>query len=373
MRLQIEKDIWGGQGLARHEGKVVMVQGAMAGETCEAEVISEQSGYSRARALSILEASPDRVPPSCPRFKECGGCAYLDMKREREISVKGLVLRESLARTGSLSMDEIPDIRTITGPREGYRSHAAVASDAESTGFYASGSHNVVPLPSGGCRLLPGELNEYILRCRLPKGQHLFALDGDMIPHGPGGGELLVERERGFTYVRALEDFFQGNRFLRGELIDLICRALPPGRGRAADLGCGIGFFTLPMALHCEHVKGFDREPSLVARARENRLRNGVENVSFHRSDLSEIHPHRDSFRTVCVDPPRTGISRRGRRVIEAMAPERILYLSCNPATFARDCRDFAAAGYRIRDLFMIDMFPGTTHIESLAILCKHA
>ncbi len=371
MRLQIEKDIWGGQGLARHEGKIIMVRGAMAGEICEAEVISDHRDYSRARALSILESSPDRVTPSCPGFGDCGGCVYLDMKEERELEAKALILHDSLVRTGLLPADKVPEIRTLRGPREEYRSHATVASDGENTGFYASESQRVVPLPPGGCRLLPGELNEYIMRFRFPKGQRHFALDADMAPHGPDGEGFLEERERGYRYVRTLEDFFQGNRFLRGELIDLICQALPDESRPAADLGCGIGFFSLPMARHCEKVKGFDRVSSLIERSRENARHNGVDNVSFHRTDLSEIDPHRDSFQAVCVDPPRTGISRQGRRVIEAMSPERILYLSCNPATFARDCRDFVKSGYSLTELYMIDMFPGTAHIESLGILLQ--
>jgi len=182
----------------------------------------------------------------------------------------------------------------------------------------------------------------------------------------------IVESEEGFLFHRDINGFFQANRFLRGEMIRKVTSlSTSDSNSTFLDICSGCGFFTLPLSANAGNGYGFDIDRSGISFARKNTKINGITNVKFFNIPESEIKPHIYSPEVVVIDPPRSGLSKRGRKTVNAIKPDRIVYVSCNPSNFSRDVRDFMKNGYSLENLIFIDMFPCTHHIELISLLTK--
>ncbi len=181
------------------------------------------------------------------------------------------------------------------------------------------------------------------------------------------------EKAAGISYKRSINGFFQANMFLRESMLEIVKEYSDlEEKDQFIDIGCGCGFFTLNLAGSCAGGFGFDIDKISLEYAKKNALRNKVKNVQFHRLSAADILPHRISPKTVVVDPPRAGITTKGRKTINAISPDVIVYISCNPSTYARDIKDFLKNGYKLDKITLIDMFPGTHHIEIISKLKKN-
>jgi len=383
MQVRIEKLIYGGAGLARTDQGVVFVERVLAGELVEVEIIEPRKDYSLARLIEVLEPSEARRSPACPNFETVGCCDWAHIRHPDQIRIKEAVLRESLQRLGHLDRDE--PIHTIPGPDGGYRIRAIFHVIDCRPGFVREGTHEVVPIT--GCPSLMPELNEFIGQATAALGEGRFqGADAIRVVASPTTCEVAAvfmrgrEKARwtsgsvltevgGFQYRLHPMGFFQPNRYMLLPLQSRVAELVPPARV-VLDLFSGDGFFSLPLARKAEQVVAVDRRST--ANAMRNARLNRVGNITFVKSSAraflmnAAIRPD-----AVVLDPPRSGGGPNLTRRIAGLGPARIVYVSCNPTTFAADARVLASHDYRITHLEILDQFPNTHHIETIALFEK--
>jgi 23S rRNA (uracil1939-C5)-methyltransferase len=371
--INIDKPAYGGKGLSFNNGKIMFVPFVITGETVEISVIREKKDYAEAFPLQIVKRSPDRIVPDCSNFARCGGCDYLHMTYDREIAEKQSIIIDAMIRQIKFDKESLPAITTITGPRFRYRSHARVKSDGKLAGFFAKDSHDIVPFPTEGCLLLDEGLSSAVMKPFLDS-EIKCAIDahGSIITSGPDEKAEIIEEVSGIRFVHNVWSFFQANRFLRGRMIDtVIDYAHPSHSDDILELGCGCGFFTLPLARRCGTIKGIDINTDSIRYAVRNAAGNIIMNASFEPRDDASIDSPSDRADIIIADPPRAGLSKKTRDAIVGISPERFVYVSCDISTWARDARGLIMRGYRLSRLTFIDMFPGTYHIELISLFEK--
>ncbi len=376
----IEKIVSGGWGLAHHEGRTVFIQYAAAGDVVEFSITKEKKKCLFGRIDRIVEPSKLRSRPDCPVFTVCGGCHMQHMSYEDELNIKKEILLENLHRIGKIrtTLDS-----AIPSPdRFGYRNHTVFNVDGEGrAGFLESGSSSVVPFPEGGCRLLPTQMRESIealppdelppggeVRVRMDRfgAVHFWGLAGK-----PGPPDCLMEAG-GFLFPVSPASFFQTNRLLNDRLIDLVLSMQPKVGRKLLDLYCGSGFFTLPLSKLAIEAVGIERDPGAVANATASLRLNKISNVRFRKGPVErEIYRMKDIDR-ILADPPRSGIPEKAIRGMLRLKPRELILVSCDPPTFARDAARFIESGYLLSQIHMIDMFPGTYHMEAAALFKKN-
>lgn len=417
-----------GRGVGRIEGKAVFVDGALPGERVRCRPVARHKTYDEGMVETVLEASPLRVEPRCVHAGVCGGCSLQHLAPEAQIDAKQQVLLDNLAHIGKVTPQEI--LPPLRGPHWGYRTKARLGAkfvrrmQRVLVGFREKHKPHLAELTR--CEVLHPLIGERITelaeligsleaRERIPQieiavGDDAAALvfrtldplserDTALLrgygertglhihlqPGGPDSVHLLwPERSElayalpayGLRLVFEPTDFTQVNRAINGAMIDLALELLDVQPGdRVLDLFCGLGNFTLPLARRCAQVVGVEGEAGLVQRARDNAVRNGIGNAEFHVANLAEdvhIYPWlRQGFDRLLLDPPRSGAV----EVIPAIARlgfERIVYVSCNPGSLARDAGLLVHEhGYRLVKAGVMDMFPHTAHVESIAVFEK--
>jgi 23S rRNA (uracil1939-C5)-methyltransferase len=416
-----------GRGVARVDGKVTFVHGALPGELVELELWRRKRSFDLAGAARVAHQSSQRVTPRCRHFERCGGCSLQHLDERAQVAIKQRTLEDSLARLGGVRAEEM--LPPIHGPAWGYRLRArlAVRQVAQKggvlVGFHERRTHLVVDMDS--CAVLPPRISALILPLREllsgmrlaaripqievaageaadalvlrvldPPGEHdLGLLRAFAERHGldiylqSGGPDsvypLQPERLRPLSYRLpdfdltlhfSPSDFTQVNRAVNEVLVRRAVGLLDPRPGqRLADLFCGLGNFSLALARRGAQVVGVEGSAELIARAEENARRNGLaQRARFRAADLFEA-PQRmlaelGPLDGMLVDPPRHG----AHVLVQALgedAPRRLVYVSCNPATLARDAGVLVRErGYRLRAAGVMNMFPHTSHVESVAL-----
>ncbi|HSV98465.1 MAG TPA: methyltransferase domain-containing protein [Spirochaetota bacterium] len=368
----IQKVAYGGFGLGFLDRMAVFVPYAFPGDRIRAALTVEKKSHAFGEIAEIIDPSEMRTTPECPNYTRCGGCDYLAVSYEHELEIKRGILAESIERIGSFPRDTIPAIETISGPRLHYRSHATVKYDGGATGLYARGTSSLIAFPPEGC-LLVSERIAAALREKVPGVADEFRIAEDAhgrILRSTEADRMVEDIVAGILYRRDISSFFQSNRFLRERMLGTVGEFAGLKKDeRFIDIGCGVGFFTLDLARSGNPGTGVDRDRIAISSARENARANNIGSAAFLTADASSFPARGHAGDTVILDPPRAGISAAARGAISGLSPRRIIYVSCNPTTFARDIRDFAAAGYPLKKILFIDMFPATMHIEAIGLL----
>lgn len=368
----------GGAGIVRDGERTVFVPGVVAGETVEYDDAGRLRSAWRGRLLRVLEPSRERVPPPCPHYGDCGGCNLQHMSIAEQQRSKAAILAENLRRIAGSAPPPPP---LLASPAERFRSKAEFQVAGGAAGFFARESHRVVAV--GGCLLLPRASEEHFLRLRLrtaalERGQWRVLSNGDIVAsrlEGEDGRGEWLSRERTVPFAIGPhewrvgpENFVQANLFqlapMAALLTDVVERERP---GSAADLFCGAGFFTLPLAARCSRVTALESDPANLASLRANLERNRIGHVRVLAADALRGAPL--DAELVVVDPPRGGLS---GRLVSALAGGRartVVYFSCDSATFARDLRLFQARGFALEALKLIDNFPHSDHFEIFSVL----
>jgi 23S rRNA (uracil1939-C5)-methyltransferase len=420
VELEIEKAVYRGRGLGRHEGRVVFVAGALPGDVALVRVTRVTRDYAEAVVASLKRPAPGRRGSPCPFFPRCGGCSYQELDYARQLELKRAVLAETLQRGGVELASAAAATEVVPSPEVGWRIRAAVHAtwrdEGLMLGFHEAATRRVVDID--GCLQLGEGLNAALraLRAALASRPRLARpLRGiDLAEPIEGGsavmsvegayergavvefGALAVRLEgvaglrlrgRGFEQhvfgaasvtTRVLghalrfdpEVFFQANRFLVEPLVDEVCALVPSG-GTVLDLYAGVGLFTLRMAERHERVLAVEHDPRAVRDARANLAAAGSGNVELVVADVGEAlaaTPATPGERVV-LDPPRSGAGVAVAEAIAARRPETIVYVSCDPPTLARDLAAFARAGYFADHLKAFDLFPDTFHLETVVRL----
>ncbi len=387
MKIEVEKLIYGGGGLARVDGEVMVTPFVAPGETAEIEREPKRSGITRGRLVEVLNPSPDRVIPDCPFFGRCGGCHYQHLSYPAQVAAKRAILVETMARTAKIEV--LPPIEIITGEPYAYRNRIQLHFEQGRLGYRESRSHKLVPIDR--CPISSPRLNACIqalngmMRARrwpsFLRVAELFTNETDVQFH-----VLETERpiaQKFFDWLReeipglvagALEyagyrvsygSFFQVNRFLVEELARTVAGE---ARGESAlDLYAGVGLFSLPLAARFGKVTAVESGTGATRDLGFNAKRAGAaieiveQNVDLF---LSQLH---DTPDLVVADPPRTGLGKTVVRRLIELKPREIVVVACDPSTLARDGQMLLAAGYQMEQLTLVDLFPQTFHIETVA------
>ena len=420
LSLLIEKPAAGGRMIARHEGQILFVAGAIPGERVRVRVESVRGGTGYAATTLVEEASPDRREPRAD--PACGGNVLAHITYARQLELKATIIADAFVRIGKLPLDAPVPVRA--SPEQGYRMRARLHVRGDRVGFFREGTHDLCDASRSGQLLPPTEqiLNaiqrrlagegahpirelelgenvggtERALLAQLASGTRprdlqrlpgVFEVDGvtGLVitrPEAPqfvaGRGhphisdvlELAVDGQTATVRLRRhVATFFQGNRFLLEPLVETVLGRLPPGE--LLDLYAGSGLFGVSFAAlgrgHVVAVEG-DRQGA------EDLAANAAPFAAAMRVVPSAVETYLARARaagsaTILVDPPRTGMSKEAARMIAAASAPRVVYVSCDVATLARDVRRLIDAGYRLSHLEAFDLFPNTAHVESIAVL----
>ena len=357
--VRIEKESYGSF-IARNEGKVIFSDYVLPGELCRLRITEEKKDFAFAELAEILEPSAKRIKPDCPNFMKCGGCDYLHTDYQTELEFKKNIIVDSIKRIGRF--DFSLEIKTYASERCGYRSRCSVKSNGNQTGFYGKKTNTIIPFPVQGCILLDDAINEFIQNNRITKDCRISKDSKGNVSNTLSAE--IIENELNFIYNHSSEGFFQSNRFLRSKMLELVI-AQSDGFSQAIDLGCGCGFFTIPLSKKMK-ITGIDISKESIISAKKNNIANGT-NARFIRSDMDSIPETIKSADLVITDPPRAGMNSKTREIIKKIRPDKIIYVSCNPSTWARDAGDLIKSGFKPESIDLIDMFPGTMHIELIS------
>lgn len=374
--VRIKKIVYGGLGLSHHEGRTLFMPYTAPGDLVEFRVEQEKKGCIFASPLRIVEPSPRRIEPECPIFGECGGCHLLHLSYEDEIEIKKESLLESLERIGGAKTAVEHSIQSPE--RFGYRNHTQFRVDAEGRpGFAMRESNRIVPFPPEGCLLLSPSMREAIAelpRESLPRGDEVRAREDafgkvhfwGLVDH-PGPPDLLM-KAGGFSYPVSPGSFFQVNSLQNENLLETVLSMPLRTRRRLLDLYCGVGFFTLPMSRIVNEAIGVEKDPAAVRGANAALRLNKVINVSYRKGPAEQVIGKIRDIDLVVADPPRSGIPEKVLRRIIKLRPAEIILVSCEPPTFSRDARKLIETGYILTRLDLVDLFPGTYHVETAAL-----
>jgi 23S rRNA (uracil1939-C5)-methyltransferase len=358
--LRIEDIAFGGKGVGREQGKAVFVPYTIDGELVSAEVVREKKQFAEAEPVEVKESSPDRVRPECPYFGHCGGCAYQHVNYEHQLAVKWRQVRSVLQRIGKLK--EIPMRPIIPSPKQyEYRNRITVHVQEGTIGFYRRDSHRLIDIER--CPIACEEVNQALTELR---------------ERNPHDGHYTLRASAG------LRVFSQTNNEVADALRDLIVDLVPPNQDLLIDAYCGAGFFAKALLNKFKRVVGIDWDRFAIAAAKEDATDKEIYIAGDVEEELIRV-PHqtrkgalqaapavtdRRSLRslTLIVDPPATGLSASVRHSILDLAPTTVIYVSCNPATLARDLRELRKK-FTITSVTPLDMFAQTAEIEAVAHL----
>ncbi len=401
-----------GQGVARHQGKALFVPGLLPQEQAEVVLVEDKKQYARAQVKRRLNDSPQRVAPRCAHFGVCGGC----QQQHASIELQQQSKRAALSRLMKRDVDDI-----IAAEPWGYRRRARLSLNYQpktqqlQMGFRKANSSEIIDVVQ--CPVLAPQLEALLPAVRecltsLQSQRHLGHVELVQADNGPlmvlrhtaaltaadkeklerfsqthGLSLYLAPQSEILEHIRGDEpwytsdglrlvfsprDFIQVNDGVNQKMVGTALAWLDiQPQDRVLDLFCGMGNFTLPLAKAAASVVGVEGVPALVAKGRENAALNGLQNVTFFHENLEEDVTRqawaKHGFDKILLDPARAGAPGVMAHIIK-LAPRRVVYVSCNPATLARDSEALLQAGYRIQRLAMLDMFPHTGHLESIVL-----
>jgi tRNA/tmRNA/rRNA uracil-C5-methylase (TrmA/RlmC/RlmD family) len=365
LTLEITDIAFGGEGVARVEEFVVFIPFVAPGETVEAEVTEVKKRFARARLLRVVEPSPERVEPACRYFADCGGCQYQHLSYPAQLRLKHKQIGDLFQRIGGFDPSIVAPVVACPEPY-GYRNRIMIRSQWDkfkqglNIGFIRADNRLVVDIE--GCKIAEPALNEEIKRVRANPP--------------PKGGLKVVLRIAPEDWVVPRDSFFQNNFFLLPKLVEVVRERLrQAGTRYLLDVYCGVGFFSLELADMVERFAGIELDALAIKAARQNAAARGRTNGEFVGGAAEDELPRLiESFEptasTVLLDPPRKGCAPSLIELLRRLRPAQVLYVSCHPATMARDLNALCAAGvFSLARVMPLDMFPQTQHVESVADL----
>ncbi len=413
-----------GRGIAHVNGKTVFVFGALEGEKVRIQALKTTRSFDQATTLEVIEASPKRIEPRCEAFQVCGGCSLQHLASDDQIALKQQALLGMMTHAGIESGDILPPLRAAEW---GYRKKARlgvkyvkkkgrvlVGFRERNTSYIADMHRCEVLLPEVGHKLdlLSDMIGRLEARAQIPQIEvaadadhiqlvfrHLQPLsehDRDVLaefaklqnvhiqlqPGGPDTVHTLYPEQQALSLdpmgdqqvsiaFNAL-DFVQVNSDINQQMVAQALRLLDlQPADTLLDLFCGLGNFTLPMAQRCAQVTGIEVDTAMVMRARDSAVANHIRNTDYHTADLTQPNVNltwmRQHYDKILLDPPRSGALEMAQ-LIGRFNALRIVYVSCQPSSLVRDAAIICSQGYRMTHLGIMDMFPQTAHVESMAV-----
>lgn len=425
LKLQVERADYEANGISHYQQKIVFISGALPGEQVLARVTEDKAGFLKARTEQVLSASPLRVTPFCAHYAECGGCQLQHLQANEQVTLKQQGVDELLRHQTGVT--ELPWQPVLSGADRGYRRKARIGVWYDKkqrkvvVGFRQAASKTltaintcavlspvlspvfkvlsevVATLPEPGmvthAEVIDAQGQPYVVvrhmaALTLAQKQAFIAAWPEAIWLGEAApGELCYWQANSaaptyplttqqLTLTFAPDDFIQVNAALNQQMVDQAVNWLAPGpEDCILDLYAGMGNFSLALAQRAKLVHGVEGLTKMVQQAAANAERNQLYNVHFWQADLHLPWPksdwHKPIYQKVLLDPARAGAEGAVQQVVQ-LKPAQILYISCNPATFARDAKVLLSKGYRLQKTAGIDMFPHTGHLELMALFSRH-
>jgi len=347
--LKIEDIAFGGKGVARDNGKAVFVPFTIDGESVSAKITREKKQFAEAEIVDLREKSPHRVEPPCPYFGRCGGCAYQHIAYAHQLEIKARQVGDVLRRIGKLK--DVPMREIVPAPHEyAYRNRITVHAENGVVGYFQRDSHRLIDVER--CPIAMDEVNREL---------------ADLRSHNAPDGHYTL-RARSEPRV-----FSQTNDDVANALRDLIVQSVPPNQKLLVDAFCGAGFFAKALLDKFERVIGIDWDRFAIAAARQTATKKERYVAGDVAAELYAALEKCDLAKTsLIVDPPATGLTAPIRKTIADLAPASVLYVSCNPATLARDLAELNWR-FKIESVTPLDMFPQTAEIEVLSQLRRNS
>jgi 23S rRNA (uracil1939-C5)-methyltransferase len=394
VEIEIEKLVYGGDGLARLDGQVVLMPFVLPGEKVSFRPQRMKAGLLKGTQVNILQASAHRIEPRCEYFKLCGGCQLQHCSYEYQLAQKQSILRETLRRIGGLEYTD--EIAIISGEPWGYRNRVQLHFKAGTCGFHKAESHAIqgvshcdisAPLLNEALRKIgPAvkkqewpdflrslelftngqEIQVNVLESNRPVAARFFTWLKGMLPAiADGAIEYDAAGER---FRISGGSFFQTNRFLIDALVNEV---LGDESGEEAlDLYAGVGLFTLPMARKFKRIKAVERGATALRDLEFNAKRAGLANINAQRASAEDfLREMQSAPEWIVADPPRTGLGQEATVELLRLKPQRLTIVSCDPTTLARDLKVLINGGYWVARMALVDLFPQTYHFESIAKL----
>jgi len=416
IRVPISSMAFKGYGVARIDGKVTFIPYTMAGDEAWIDITEEKKRFSTARLSEIIKPSPWRVNPPCPYFGSCGGCQWQHIDYSAQGKLKEEILRDLLKRLGKLK--EIPSIKVFPSPKPyDYRIRIQLKVNGRAMGYYREGSHQIVDIDH--CPISHPLANRILRKLREESAvlQLMKEIEINVSPQ-EGAGMIVFHPHSCDCRIEPLtKKLLQGGQILRGIAIagrgkinlfgDPMDFTIPSYQGRSLklrispgsfsqvnleqnqtlihmvlqfsgvnkeerglDLYAGVGNLTLPLAMGAKEILGIEENRMALKDAQFNSERNGIQNCHFIQGRVEHVllDWERERPHFIVLDPPRAGCKTILDRVVR-LEPEKIIYVSCEPTTLARDLRLFSERGYLLQKLGLIDMFPQTYHMEAVGLL----
>ncbi len=422
MIVKVEKVVYGGKGLSRDGSKVIFTPFVLPDETVKVKPVKEKKGFIETELTQVIEESKFRREPLCKYFTVCGGCDYQHIQYDFQLKIKEENLKENLIRIGKIT--EFPSIEIVPSPKEFfYRNRVQFKVCGNHLGFYKKSTHQVIDIDN--CPLLldeifsiPSKLKEVLTFFVVqPYEIHVFyAGEGALLKfffpkriksvpklkdikkilnlkiQGLGiyykkgnrtflqqviGNKFTFEKVLDYRFRIGIDSFFQVNKYQLPNLIKIVSENVK-GAKILADMYCGVGTFSIPSSKFVEKVYGFELNRFAIDDAKENAQINQTNNVEFFpfetKKGIDFLIQKKIPVDTIIFDPPRSGLN---RYIIEKTSSikslHKIVYVSCNPSTLARELNLFKTKGFSIQKIYMIDMFPQTYHIESIVVLTRNS
>jgi tRNA/tmRNA/rRNA uracil-C5-methylase (TrmA/RlmC/RlmD family) len=369
LTLRISDIAFGGEGVAREGEFVVFVPFVAQGELVEAEVVEVKKRFARARLMRVIESSSERVEPECRYFGECGGCQYQHLAYSAQLQLKHKQIKDLFQRIGGIDPELVEAVVPCPQPY-GYRNRIMIRSQWDkfkqglNIGFIRADNRLVIDLDE--CKIAEPALNQEIRRVRANPP--------------PKGGLKVVLRIPPEGWQVPPDSFFQNNFFLLPKLVGVIReRVKEAGSRHLLDIYCGVGFFSIELADLVESFVGIELDRMAIKAARQNAAERGLRNGEFVSGAAEEVMAQMlarfsAAQTTVLIDPPRKGCHPGMLEALRARQPAQIVYVSCHPATMARDLNILCANSvFSLAQVTPLDMFPQTQHVESVADLRARA
>ena len=395
VELEINDIAHGGEGVGRVDGKAHFVSGVIPGEKVIGQVVKDGGSWARAELVEVRAPSPDRINPLCPHATLCGGCQWQHATYEAQLAWKHNTVVSQLQHIGKIAEPPVMDV-VAPGPPFGYRNRMDFKVAGGRPAMHRARSHEMVPL--GVCELLDPKLaavfgrldnldgvSQFVLRTGSNTGDTLMIVNGEIPEHAGDWGVPLAQQE-GKTVTgiagpaRVTEEidgtrfritgnaFFQNNSHGAAALVELVRNALEPEpTDTVLDAYAGVGLFGASLAADVGRVIAVESNRIAAADLQRNLKAAGVDHRVI-RGKMESVAAHLDEYAELAVaDPPRTGLGESGIAAVTATSPRRLAYVSCDPASLARDAGLLAGHGYQLTAVTPVDMFPQTFHIEAVA------
>ena len=421
-----------GEGIGRVDGFAVFIPYALLGETVEVLIVKVLKNYAFGKLVNIVNPSSHRTTPKCPVFYKCGGCDYQHCTYEMELKNKTNKVRDCIERIGGLDI-KVED--TAGSTEMHYRNKSQFPVTPDGIGFYAPRSHNVIPVENcliqneKSNRVIAivqqfmqdfhvkpynettgkGMIRHIFTRCTLTNQMMVcivtaskslkntevlvsmlkaeFGEDISIIQNINSkntnvilgkenillnGSEVVTDKIGDLYFEISPQSFFQINPVQTKVLYDKVAELADlKGTEKVLDLYCGIGTIGLYLAKHAECVIGVECVPEAIENAKRNALLNNIRNAEFYVGNSEDMAENFKDADVIIIDPPRKGCDEKLLKTINEISPEKVVYVSCNPATLARDLKILDSYGYKADTVYPVDMFPRTSHVETVVLLSK--